>query len=289
MTELIRPFNERQKMLAPDYEVHHYRDSYLREVALHHHDFYELYFFLSGNVKYIIESQNYQLQPWDILVISPMELHQPIVVQEKEPYERVVIWISKDYMDSLCTERTDLSRCFNVHAPGHTNLIRPDPQSQQALESLLQQLQEEADGQAYGSDILSAGIIHILLTVLNRMAMRQSESYELRDRSTKLIGDVLRYINGHYRSAITLDGLAAHFFVSKYHLSHEFRRLMGTSVYRYIIQKRLVIAKQMMSAGHHPTDLFEKCGFSDYSNFYRSFKSEYGISPREFVQQSREA
>ncbi|WP_438444059.1 AraC family transcriptional regulator [Gorillibacterium sp. sgz5001074] len=286
MTDLIHPFSERQKMNAPDYEVHHYRDSYLREVALHHHDFYEIYFFLSGNVKYIIESQNYQLQPWDILLISPMELHQPMIVPEKKPYERIVIWLSKEYMDSLRTAQTDLTQCFNVRAPGHTNLLRPDPQSRQYIEPKLQELLEEHYSDAYGGDIIASSMIPLLLTVLNRLAQRQSQRYELEDRSSPMIAGVLRYINDNYRSTITLDELAAQFFVSKYHLSREFRRLVGTSVYRYIIQKRLVIAKQMMAGGHHPTSLYEKCGFSDYSNFYRSFKAEYGISPKEFAQQA---
>ena len=72
------------------------------------------------------------------------------------------------------------------------------------------------------------------------------------------------------------------FFVNKYHLSHEFNRLVGTSIYRYVIQKRLVIAKQMLSDGLPPTDVYQHCGFGDYSNFYRAFKAEYGISPKDF-------
>ena len=71
--------------------------------------------------------------------------------------------------------------------------------------------------------------------------------------------------------------------ISKYHLSHEFHRLVGTSVYRYIIQKRLVIAKQMLANGVAPTDVYGHCGFGDYANFYRAFKAEYHISPKQFL------
>lgn len=282
MADRIHAFSERQQMLSPHYEVHHYRDSYLREVALHHHDFYEVYFFLSGNVKYIIESRNYQLMPWDILLISPMELHQP-VIQTEQPYERVVIWLSKEYMQSVVTERTDLAKCFDVHAPGHVNLIRPDVQDQAFLEAHLRQLLQEHENKEYGGDIMTGAIIGILLAALNRMAMRQPHSYGLEDRSGPMVAQVLRYINQHFMQSLTLDSLAATFFISKYHLSREFQRLVGTSVYRYIIQKRLVIAKQMMASGASPTELYEQCGFGDYSNFYRSFKAEYGLSPKEYA------
>lgn len=75
----VQPFSTRQKMLEADYEAYRYRDSYLSEVELHHHDFYEIYFFISGKVQYTIESRQYDLKPGDILLISPLELHQPMI------------------------------------------------------------------------------------------------------------------------------------------------------------------------------------------------------------------
>jgi len=69
--------------------------------------------------------------------------------------------------------------------------------------------------------------------------------------------------------------------VSKYHLSHEFSSIVGTSVYRYIMLKRLLIAKQMLSSGISPGAVCINCGFGDYANFFRAFKAQYGISPRD--------
>lgn len=63
MAEKYKKFTQRQQMLLPSYEIYHYRDSHLDNVALHHHDFYEVYLFLSGNVDYTIESRNYHLIP----------------------------------------------------------------------------------------------------------------------------------------------------------------------------------------------------------------------------------
>ena len=70
-------FTQRQHMLRPGYEIFRYCDSELGEVSLHHHDFYEIYLFLNGSVEYSIESRIYRLLPGDILLIGPMELHQP--------------------------------------------------------------------------------------------------------------------------------------------------------------------------------------------------------------------
>ena len=83
------------------------------------------------------------------------------------------------------------------------------------------------------------------------------------------------------REIYSLDELAQRFYVSKYHLSHEFSKTMGISVYRYICLKRLLSARQMLLNGMPAGEVYTKCGFKDYTNFYRAFKAEYGISPSE--------
>lgn len=280
----FQKFTVRQNMLSNSYEIYHYRDSYLNHVALHHHDFYEIYLFLNGNVSYTIESRNYRLLPGDILLISPLELHQPRIAIEKHPYERIVLWVNKSFLEQFSTKNTLLTRCFDFTLPGHTNLLRLSPAARQHITNLMEQLITESNSQEYGADIAAIGHLIELLVELNRQAthLAISQHHELSDKSGPLVTDVLNYINEHYHEELSLDLLASRFFVNKYHLSHEFNRLVGTSIYRYIIQKRLAIAKQMLSEGLPPTDVYQNCGFGDYSNFYRAFKAEYGISPKDF-------
>ena len=254
----------------------------LGEVSLHHHDFYEIYLFLNGSVEYSIESRIYRLLPGDILLIGPMELHQPRIAKDHGPYERMVLWLDKRYLEQLSTPQTSLTRCFDASAPGHTNLLRLAPTPRQHVTDLMERLVAETNSADYGSDLASIGCLIQLLVELNRQAANSAQHHELTDKSGPIVTNVLNYINDHYHEELSLDMLASRFFVNKYHLSHEFNRLVGTSIYRYVIQKRLVIAKQMLSDGLPPTDVYQHCGFGDYSNFYRAFKAEYGISPKDF-------
>ena len=57
---------------------------------------------------------------------------------------------------------------------------------------------------------------------------------------------------------------------------------MHVSFYQYVTQRRLIAAKSMVSQEPNLNILSEKVGFSDYSAFYRAFKKEFGISPREY-------
>ena len=151
---------------------------------------------------------------------------------------------------------------------------------------LMERLAAESEGAqaaAYGSDVVARACLLQLLAGLNRFALAAPARHEVEDKAGPVVAEVLHYINEHYPDELSLDLLSAKFFISKYHLSHEFHRLVGTSVYRYIIQKRLVIAKQMLANGVAPTDVYGHCGFGDYANFYRAFKAEYHISPKQFL------
>ena len=275
-------FEDRQHMTGNTFEIFRYRDAYMKEVALHHHDFYEIYFFLSGNVQYNIESRSYLLTPGDVLLISPMELHQPMFGPEQRDYERIVLWIDKQFLESLTLSGQSFTACFDTTAPGHTNLLRPEGVARQFLTFLLEQLLAESNSEDPYREISSLTYLAQILIALNRLA-RQNRQEDIKTTPDSTVYSILSYINEHYSEDLSLDYLANKFFISKYHLSREFQRLVGTSVHRYIIQKRLVMAKQMLSEGIASSEVYQHCGFGDYSNFYRAFKAEYQISPKDYV------
>ena len=274
-------FDARQSMSNKQFEIFHYRDQHLENVNVHHHDFYEIYFFLSGNVRFRIEGRTYCLEPGDLLLINPLELHQPEISPDST-YERIVLWIDRNYLISLSSDSTDLAACFDTGRPNHMNLLRTSKAHRTGLWQLLERLNREYHGQNPGSELYAQGMLLQLLVELNRLSATNSLPGS-KQQKPDLIMQVLGYISTHYHENISLESLAAEFFVSKYHLSHEFSRQVGISVYRYIIFRRLMQAKELMVAGQSPGEVYQKCGFGDYANFYRAFKEEYGISPREFA------
>ncbi len=99
------PYTKRQTMIAPDYEVYRYRSTYMNEVELHHHDFYEVYLLLRGRVEYIVENQLYRVRPGDWMLCSPLELHQARIATDADAYERIVLWIARPFWRT-CPPRT---------------------------------------------------------------------------------------------------------------------------------------------------------------------------------------
>ena len=286
MSTSTQRFDSRQTMRTRTFEVFHYKDQRPESVSLHYHDFYEIFFFLSGNVEYRVEGRTYRLETGDLLLIAPQELHQPAIEPDVD-YERIVLWIDKSYLQSLSVPSLDLSACFGNEITGPITLLRPSRVQQVSLGQMLSRLNREYRGRHPGGEIYARGLLQQFLVEVNRLALRTTSRIRKMD-DPDLVTQVLAYIGIHYRENITLESLASEFFVSKYHLSHEFSHRVGTSVYRYVIFRRLMLAREMIAAGSAPGDIYQFCGFGDYANFYRAFKSEYGISPRQFAVETKE-
>ncbi len=276
-------FDPRQEMGRTDFELQYKRDTYLKDVELHHHDFYELYFLLAGDVTYTIESRQYHVMPGDLLLISPRELHQICIRPEMAAYERYVLWVDPQLLTKYSTPLSDLTEYLDPSSHSHGNLVRIRPEDHHKLQSLFEQLWQESESDIYGSDLLRESLLVQLLVTINRLANRDSGKHEELGRPGNAVSTVVDYINLHYSEPLSLDQLAELVYVSKYHLSHEFNRQVGTSVYRYIQKKRLLIARQLLAQGSKPNEVYTACGFGDYAGFYRAFKGEYGVSPRAYA------
>ena len=266
MLKMPQFFDSRQQMNTNTFEAFYYREAKPTEVKVHHHDFYEVYNLLSGNVSYWVDGRLYHLCSGDILLIRPMELHRPII-QPDTQYERYVLWINKNYLETLVTT-DNLTQCFSASS----NLLHGG-----AITPLLSALAEEQHSDRFGADIYSQGIFLQLIVELNRLSPIGTQSTD----HSPLIASVVEFIGSQYQTELSLDHLAKHFHISKYYLSHAFKKETGTSVYHYITLKRLAVARQMLMDGILPSDVYLACGFRDYTAFFKAFRAEYNTSPSE--------
>lgn len=283
MEKRLPGYDPRQVMYRSDYEIAHKRDNYLKDVELHHHDFYEVYYLVSGDVTYTIESRICQVMPGDMLIISPRELHQVYIKPDMAPYERYVLWIDPRLLERLSGGTSSLSLCFDMASRDYTNVLHLHSGQRSEVRSLMESILTETESAHYGSELMCNALLTRLMVLVNRICVQGSAQPEEVTYSSPMVAGIIDHINQHYGEPLSLDSLAEQFFVSKYHLSHEFNRHIGTSVHRYIQKKRLLIARQLLAQGQKPTRVSTECGFGDYTSFYRAFKGEYGVSPREYA------
>lgn len=278
-------YTNRQVMLSSDYEIFYYKDAYANEVTLHHHDFYEIYFFLSGEVKYMIEGKIYKLLPGDIVIINSNELHQPLFEDSSKSYERIVLWIDKEFVKSLSTGKTNLAACFESPELNSRNVLRLPLEAQQSLRLAFMKLLNSTGSKGFGSDICSKIYVSDILIMITQMLIEKEKVTQQIRVSTKndaLIQSVIAFIEENLNGDISLDSIASEFYISKFYLSRVFKAHTSTTIHRYIVQKKLINAKELILKNLPLTEVYKRVGFGDYCNFFRAFKAEYGITPKEF-------
>ena len=98
--------------LDRDFRLVHLKDSLAPRIDYHYHEFDKLVFFLGGRVTYVVEGVTYFLRPWDILLIQHNLIHRPII-DASEPYERVVLWLGRDWLARRSDPGEPLDACLD--------------------------------------------------------------------------------------------------------------------------------------------------------------------------------
>ena len=102
-----------------------------------------------------------------------------------------------------------------------------------------------------------------------------------RDRTR--IANVLHHLEAHSDENHTLSTLASIGGLSRYHFLRTFKRVTGITPHQWILRARLRAAASRLVASHDSiTEIALDVGFDDLSNFIRSFRAEFGISPRQY-------
>ncbi len=249
------------------------------KLNLHSHDFYEILYCKSNSgIQYLVGTERYRLQRGDIVFIPPGIGHRPILTEQMaEPYDREVLWMSTEFINGM-------TPLFAEEAPewAHTHyLLRTVGTSWEVLGDYFHAGVKEAKQRAYGWQAALCGNTMHLLVMLER-ALKDSGSMMPGAEKPELLDEIVNYIEANLAEKLTLTDVAKNFWVSESTITQTFRKKMDVSFHHFVTQRRLIAAKSMILEGIPMEAVSERVGFSDYSAFYRAFRQEYGISPRQY-------
>ena len=262
--------------LLENFRLFHLRSQQHAQVDYHYHEFCKLLLLVSGSGDYVVDGQRYRLQAGDVVLVGSRSVHRP-ELESGVPYERIIIYISPDFLQKASTPETELLACFSG-SRGH--VLRPAEKIRKQLFAMAASLEQALSGEEYGRAILGNALLLQLLVQLGR-ELQHSDSQKPRPVVTKnaRVQGLMAYMDAHASEDLNVDKLAEEFYLSKYHMMRLFRRETGMTVYEYLTQRRLLRAREQIENGMRATEACYRSGFRSYSSFTRAYGKLFGTTP----------
>lgn len=269
--------------LTSSFKMFHLKDNERREFSYHYHDFHKILILLRGDITYCVEGRSYELLPNDIVLINAGEVHRPIIKSDGI-YERIIIYISPDFLAEYTESGSDLCECLRHAATEQSHVLRFKTARAGKLETSIHALDASLNDTDYASSLYQKLLFLEFMIQLNRAAIHNRLEFIGNSPSNDKMIAILNYLGEHLTEDITIDGLSARFFLSRYYLMHTFKEQTGYTIGNYITTKRMLLARELIGTGAPITEVCYACGFKNYSTFSRAYKKNFGESPRDYRQ-----
>ena len=236
----------------------------------------ECYFHLNENWQYCNAEVAIFLKPGEKI---QMNYHH-----NKYPLELLSIQILPEYLKELSDETCNLEKNF-AFIPVPKTMIHLDTRDTTLIKNVTKTIislsRTEND---FGYQLYEKSMLSILLILFIRSCIASDHVMLSRNRKNLVMDDIFRYIREHLTEDLSLEVFEEQFYVSRYHLCREFKKLTGQTIHSYIVKSRLDLCKKYIEAGMPIKEVYALGGFGGYNHFFRAFKKEYGMTPKEYYE-----
>ena len=265
----------------------------------HSHQEYEIYFFHSGDCKYLINNRIYELLPGDIILLDGLTLHKPNP-RPGSTYTRSMLHFSPTWLDEILSA-LGMPYLLDPFQKLNNYLLRTgyDESGQfvdgriKKIASLTAQMDEEKQRTGQKNNHLEAEVrLELVQLLLGIYKMSQKDLAQLPSKKTEKelhAESIASWINDHYSEKVTLDRIADELNLSKYYTSHVFKEVTGFTIMEYVMGCRLNQVKYLLEMEPDQTLSEVACatGFESMAHFSRFFKEKVGVTPSNYRKNKR--
>lgn len=238
----------------------------------HSHNMVEIYYFLRGNARFVVEGNIFPLERGNILIMASGQTHH-LLLEPSTAYERMALLIdtsaASPEFDSISEQIYEGANLFELTK--HEQIWFE--------ESFTLITKAPIDAQKNLVFSFASMIFSLLSTKLTRISEPHIED--------DMIKKTINYVNKNLSNELNLDIIAGALYCSKASLNRKFREIMGCTVWEYVVRRRIFSARQRLFLLGSVTEAFQKSGFNDYSSFFRAYKKLIGVSPSEDLKKSQ--
>ena len=262
------------------------RDEAAGQIPSSTREVYEIVCVTQGSAEYWIEDQHYKLMAGDVLLIPAGMMVCANLKQRGCPFERYGVWMSRRFMTFLKLQDEQAGFSFSLAEKQGAFLLRLPEEQAEALQSGFEVLAAECQNERFNYELSSKAMLSALIVQINRVVRDKGKEVLLGGDSNRL-APVITHIHNNCTKPLAVEKLAEEFSYSPSHLAHSFKKQMGTSLYHYVLLRRLQIGREAMLVGIPVQEAYLRCGFGDYAGFYRAFIKEFGMSPQQYKKRNQ--
>lgn len=255
----------------------------------HRHDFFEIECTLRDTALHYIGGEWVEMHTGDICIVPPGAHHNTYVYPEGIMLNIKIRRSTFDHVfTNILQDRTALSEYFvkTLYTEGYCNSLTfhcgEDPFIR---ELLLCMYEEQFSGKAYAGKVIDGLIMTFFAYLIQNYDDTLEFSTAINNSSERII-EIENYIRQHYPSA-TLKTTAEHFYLSPQYLSTIIKKQTGKSFTEIVRTIRLTHARDMLlNTKMKIDDICEAVGYRDTTQFIRTFKKQFGSTPKQYQKQA---
>lgn len=239
----------------------------------HTHNHTELFFIVSGRGQFLVDDQLYPVDVNSLVIINPNVTHTEVSLNA-QPLEYIVLGI----------EGIELATSSTSH--GQFSIL--DHYGSAEISGCLRNILREMEQKNQGYKDVCQAYMEILIIRLMRITALAVPAKPHAISNNRQCAAVRRYIDLHFKEALTLEQLAEESHMNKYYLSHAFKREYGISPINYMISKRIEESKYLLAETDlSMSQIAQLLGFSSLSYFSQVFHRTQAVSPKEYRQSQK--
>ncbi len=263
-------YKDRYLLYADNYVENEQEDTSLLNINEAH----ELIYCKSGRLSANVEGVSYTVNPGEILITRDAEVHKVTPLDFPSEFHHMEF---SPYYYYIFDSDYRICRPFTERALGIGCVIPRGKVNSTLIESCFACIAAVPD--TYMRRIAVFGALTMILSEINRVF--DYEYFDApADSRSKLLRDIITYINDHLEDDLNPDGIAANLYISRSQLDRIFKQNLGFTLWKYVTFKRLIRARHLLHAGIANNEVARRCGFGDYSTFYKVYTKIFDTPPR---------
>ena len=242
--------------------------------TLHTHPFTELFYVVDGKGEFNIQGQRFPVKANDFVIINPQVEHTELSSPD-EPLEYIVLGI----------RGLSFSNLTPVSEGGHPFSFFNLRDEQKDILRYLNAMVQEATSQPMSYELVCHNLLEILLIKILRHQHFDLEVGK-QSKATKDISFIKHYLETYYHESIQLEDLASMTHLSRFYISHSFKKEIGMSPMEYLIDIRIKESKILLRTTNYSiSQVADIVGFTTPTYFSKQFRKSTGISPTDYREQ----